>query len=92
MSGITVTFEEVTERFAFQFYERNETFETEFQDLYLERRQRYSGAYTVTPEVTQQVLETAEKVMEEDLVVKAIPYFEVSNEAGGSTVYIGNEV
>ena len=50
----------------------------------------YEGEYKVTPKVTAQTLETENKLMAEDLTVKAIPYFEVSNLAGGSTVTIGN--
>lgn len=52
----------------------------------------YDGDYVVIPKVTEQSLPTAEKFMEEDVTVKSIPYFEVSNEAGGSSVYIGTEV
>lgn len=40
----------------------------------------------------QTVLETAEKLLLEDIVVKEIPYYETSNSAGGDTVYIGSEV
>ena len=52
----------------------------------------YKGSYVVTPAVDAQTLPTAEKVMEEDLKIKAIPFFNVGNNSGGSTVYIGNEV
>ena len=52
----------------------------------------YDGAYEVTPKVEEQSLLTKDKHMTDDVTVKAIPYFNVSNESGGSTVYIGNEV
>lgn len=52
----------------------------------------YDGEYTVTPDVEAQTLETALTYMEEDLTVKAIPFFNVSNNSGGSTVYIGKEI
>lgn len=52
----------------------------------------YSGAYTVTPSSSEQTLETASKLMEDDVTVKEIPYYDVSNTSGGSTVYIGTEV
>lgn len=52
----------------------------------------YEGEYIVTPKVTAQTLPTAEKLMEDDVTVKSIPYFDVSNTVGGSTVYIGTEV
>lgn len=52
----------------------------------------YEGDYIVTPKVAQQTLPTAQKLMEADVLVKAIPFFNTSNTSGGSTVYIGNEV
>lgn len=52
----------------------------------------YEGTYKVVPKVTEQKLETRQKFLIEDVIVKEIPYFDVSNESGGSTVYIGNEV
>ena len=50
----------------------------------------YTGKYTVTalPEV-EQILRTQNKILKNDIVIKPIPYFEVSNEAGGITVSIG---
>jgi hypothetical protein len=52
----------------------------------------YDGATEVTPMVNSQVLPTAQKITKEDLTVKAIPYYDVSNSAGGNTIFIGNEV
>lgn len=52
----------------------------------------YTGDYTVTPKVEAQTLKTAGKCMTEDLRIKAIPYYNVSNMAGGKTIYIGEEV
>lgn len=52
----------------------------------------YTGSYEITPKVIAQSLETAEKYMQKDLTVKAIPYYDVSNPSGGNTIYIGNEV
>ena len=49
----------------------------------------YDGSYIVTPKVTPQVLSTAEKKMADDLTVKEIPYYEVSNQANGKTIIIG---
>lgn len=48
----------------------------------------YEGEYTVTPKVEEQTLPTKAKIMKEDLSVKGIPVFNVSNSAGGSTFYI----
>ena len=52
----------------------------------------YEGPYDVTPKVTAQTLPTAKKFMQEDVSVRAIPYFDVSNPAGGNTIYIASEV
>ena len=52
----------------------------------------YDGPYDAIPKVTAQTLPTANKLMLEDVSVRAIPYFDVSNPAGGNTIYIANEV
>ena len=52
----------------------------------------YNGEYMVTPSPEAQVLETAKKIMKDDVTVKKIPFYNVSNTDGGSTVYIGKEV
>lgn len=52
----------------------------------------YSGDYGVTPTIDGQTLETAQKLMKDDVTVKAIPYFDVGNTSGGSTVYIGTDI
>lgn len=52
----------------------------------------YEGDYEVTPKVDAQTMPTKGKLMEEDVTIKSIPFFDVSNTSGGSTVYIGNEV
>ena len=51
----------------------------------------YDGSYKVTPKVTEQVLETKNSYMKDDVTVIGIPYFDVSNASGGSTVYIADE-
>ena len=53
----------------------------------------YTGQYQVTPSISgEQVLETKDKYMTDNLVVLEVPYSEVSNTADGITVYIGKEV
>ena len=54
--------------------------------------QVYDGPYEAIPKVEGQTLQTAQKFMREDVSVRAIPYFDVSNPAGGNTIYIANEV
>ena len=53
----------------------------------------YKGEYVVTPKREQgTTLETADKLMKDNVTVKEIPYFVTSNLAGGNTCYIGKEV
>ena len=50
----------------------------------------YEGAYEVTPSATEdQTLLTAQKYMDADVKIEKIPYAEVSNNTGGTTVTIG---
>ena len=51
----------------------------------------YEGEYVVTPKAEAQTLETAERMMEDNVVVLEIPYAEVSNLSGGYTVIIGGD-
>ena len=51
----------------------------------------YEGIYTVTPSAAGKVLPTAQKRMHNDVTVRPIPYFSVSNAAGGNTICIGGE-
>lgn len=49
----------------------------------------YEGAYSITPITGDITLETAQRLMEADVVVQKIPYGEVTNSAGGVTASIG---
>lgn len=49
----------------------------------------YDGSYTVVPQISRQTLDTANKLMQSDVVVEKIPYAEVTNNTGGKTVTIG---
>lgn len=52
----------------------------------------YTGAYQVTPKIYEPVtMKTKQKVMKDDVTVLKIPQFEVSNEAGGNTLIMGDE-
>lgn len=53
---------------------------------------KYEGDYVVAPSISEQVLETASKMMTDNLTITEIPYSEVSNLSGGLTAKIGNEV
>ena len=52
----------------------------------------YTGAYEVTPDVVKQVLPTAQKTMSRDVTILEIPFFEVTNNSGGTTVSIVKEI
>lgn len=54
-----------------------------------ERLPNYEGSYEITPRVVEQMLETKDKSMIDDVTVNAIPYVEVSNVGGGYTATIG---
>ena len=52
----------------------------------------YSGAYEVIPKTEAQTLQTKDKKMIDDVSVHAIPYYEVGNDADGTTVIIGDDL
>ena len=81
----TVTFRETTSQFRASFANLQKI--TEYKDA-----DPYTGEYTITPRVGEQVMKTAQKVMADDVTIHGIPYFETSNASDGETVYIGSEV
>ena len=52
---------------------------------------KYSGPYEVFPRKVDQLLNTSDKLLTDDIKVDAIRYSEVSNPEGGVTVNIGYE-
>lgn len=52
----------------------------------------YQGEYVVTPKTDAQTLPTKGKVMTDNVTVNEIPFFEVNNTSGGSTVFIAKEM
>lgn len=49
----------------------------------------FTGSYEISPRVEAQTIPTADKRMTEDMTIKAIPYYEVSNNENGKTIIIG---
>ena len=49
----------------------------------------YSGVYEVIPSIDPQTLLTKNRLMEDDIQVKAIPYYETTYNQNGKTIYIG---
>ena len=52
------------------------------------RLPNYDGSYSIIPKVDAQTMATRNKSMIDDVTVEAVPYSEVSNEAGGYTANI----
>lgn len=52
----------------------------------------YPGPYVVDPSFANQILETAQKIMSDDVTVHPIEVSRVSNLSGGTTVYIGGVI
>lgn len=79
-----------------KFSNLTKTFTTNFGDVQTITKyiggEKYAGDYVVTPKVTEQTMPTKDKVLLDDMKIKSIPFFNVGNTSGGSTVYIGNEV
>lgn len=53
---------------------------------------KYDGDYEVIPTVEGVELNTKDKFMVDDVKIKAIPFYEVSNTSGGNTVYIAGKI
>lgn len=90
---LSVRFREQDMRFSVGFAESRSDFTAVFDNLEIVSKapdvEFYGGPYEIVPAVKEQRLETAHKMLDENLVVKEIPYSEVSNLANGLTVTIG---
>lgn len=52
----------------------------------------YSESYNVTPKAFEnQTLQTTNKLLEHDIIISQVPYFETSNVSNGTTAYIAKE-
>lgn len=78
---LDVKFRQTTNRFTLGF--------GEIQRVTILEVEKYRGEYDVIPKPAEQTLETKERFLEEDVRIKAIPFYEVGNTSGGDTVYIG---
>lgn len=50
----------------------------------------YSGPYDVIPRFSEQILLTAQRLMQKNVTIKRIPQYEVSNDYG-TTLILGDE-
>lgn len=60
--------------------------------VYTQNVDEYTGDYDVTPKAIAQVLETKQKLMTDDVRIRKIPFHEVSNPHGGTTITIGKDI
>lgn len=90
-----VQFNKELQRFPVQFRLESKKMDVRFKNLKVvtvtENVDHYMGAYEVIPSPSSVVLPTEKKLMQSDVTIHAIPFFSVGNNAGGNTVYIGNE-
>ena len=62
------------------------------QTTILSTAPQYKGETTVTPRIYEETrLETKDKLMPDDVTVRKIPRYEVSNDSGGVTLIMGDE-
>lgn len=91
-----VTFSENNMEVVFRQSEENRTFGANLGEIQIVTKyvggEPYEGDYSVTPKVDAQTMATKGKVMTDDVLIRSIPFFNVSNTSGGNTVYIGSEV
>lgn len=52
----------------------------------------YDGDYSVIPKIIEQTLPTEKKLLGADIKVEKIPIFDVSNNSGGTTIYIADNI
>ena len=57
-----------------------------------ETTDEYDGQYEINPSFDDQILETKNKLMTDDVTVNAITVSRTTNPSGGKTVYIGGTI
>lgn len=53
---------------------------------------KYDGKYDITPTIDGETLNTENKLMEKNVNIRPIPFYEVSNASQGETIYIAKEI
>lgn len=98
MLNFVVKFENLNKPIKADFYLQKTVFQTDFESaskiviVDTTELEHYKGNYEVTPKITPQVMQTRNLIMDNDILINKIPYFETGNNFGGNTVYIGSEV
>lgn len=73
---LDVEFEESTQELELEIEETTQEIDLEFgeiQVIHSDAAERYTGPYEITPGREEQILPAADKLMEQDVIVKAIP-------------------
>lgn len=87
---LKVNFNEVDSCIQTKFIQTECTFSANFGEVILVKTDEvYDGDYNVIPRVYQQVLETKDKLMLDDITVEIIPLAKTINLSNGYTVTIG---
>lgn len=87
---LKVSFNEIDSLIPIKFVQTQCTFNADFGEVILVKTDEvYEGDYNVVPRVYQQVLETKDKLMLDDVTVEIIPLSRVINLSNGYTVTIG---
>lgn len=96
MLNFVVKFENLNKPIKADFSMQRTVFQTDFESaskiVIVDTTEHYKGNYEVTPRTIQQVMQTRNLIMDNDVIINKIPYFETGNNFGGNTVYIGSEV
>lgn len=96
MMNFVVKFENLNKPIKADFSMQRTVFQTDFESaskiVIVDTTEHYKGNYEVTPKTIQQVMQTRNLIMDNDVIINKIPYFETGNNFGGNTVYIGSEV
>ena len=89
---LKVKFSELSKKLDIKFTSLAQSFTAEFGEIQEVTKyiggEKYAGDYVVTPRVDAQMMPTKNKTMMDDVTIKAIPVYDVSNNAGGTTFYI----
>lgn len=87
---LKVSFDEIDSALDIKFIQTHCTFKADFGEVVLVKTDdTYDGDYNVIPRVYQQVLETKDKLMTDNVTVEVIPLSKVINPSNGYTVTIG---
>lgn len=91
MNKIKITFKEITKIKVDFSKTTNEKIHFNFENKIILGNfgEIYDGDYVVIPQIQEQSLTTKDKFLKDNVKIKKIPYYEITNISNGKTVYIG---